>query len=257
MCKKVLVTGAAGYIGSSVCAFFASEGWKVGAIDLLDAPSVCFCAKKCDLSDTIGTQESVDIVARELGGIDSIVCCAGQMMSDDGSIGVVTSAVMQRTLSINVLGTFNTINAALPYLRNSDFPSVIVIGSLVASLGSASSELAYTTSKGALEAMVRELAVSLAHENIRVNCVSPGPLSGGLFPTNPGSIGEKNRVERIPLGRRGTCDEVAYACNFLASNQASYITGAFLMVDGGASAAFLSRNPCNTNDFIPFSKRES
>jgi len=243
MCKKVLVTGAAGYIGGAVCSVFAADGWQVGALDLLDAPDVCFAARKCDFTDAAATRKSVDMVARELGGIDSIICCAGQMMIDDGAIGVVTPDVMRETLSVNVIGTFNTIDAALPYLRNSSSPSIIVIGSLVASFGSASSELAYTTSKGAVEAMVKEMAVSLAHDNIRVNCVSPGPLSGGLFPTIPGSPGEKKRLARIPLGRRGTCDEVAYACHYLASRQASYITGAFLMVDGGASAAFLARNP--------------
>lgn len=245
MCKKVLVTGAAGYIGSTICSMFAADGWKVGGLDLFDSPNVCFAKKKCDLSNPIVTQKSINIVAKELGGIDSIICCAGKMLSDDGPIGVVKSTVMQETLSVNVLGAFNVISAALPYLRNSSFPSIVVIGSLVASFGSASSELAYTTSKGALEAMTRELAVSLACENIRVNCVSPGPLSGGLFPTVSNSYGEKNRLERIPLGRRGTCDEVAYACKFLTSNQASYITGAFLMIDGGTSAAFLSRNVKN------------
>jgi len=243
MCKNVLVTGAAGYIGKAVCSVFASDGWQVGALDLLDAPDICFASEKCDLSDPAATKQSVDIIAKKLGGIDSIICCAGQMMSDDGAIGIVTSEIVQKTLLVNVLGTFNAINATLSYLRNSDFPSVIVIGSLVASFGSASSELAYTSSKGAVEAMVKEMAVSLAYDRIRVNCVSPGPLAGGLFSTYPDSIGEKNRLNRIPLGSRGTCDDAAYACLYLASKHASYITGAFLRVDGGASAAFLARNP--------------
>jgi NAD(P)-dependent dehydrogenase (short-subunit alcohol dehydrogenase family) len=243
MCRTVLVTGAAGYIGNAVCSVFASDGWQIGALDIQNPLNEYSTFVVCDVADSEATQQSVDIVAKKLGGIDSIICCAGQMMSDDGSIGVVTSAVLHKTLAVNVLGTFNTINAALPYLRNSNFPSIIVIGSLVASFGSAPSELAYTTSKGAVEAMVRELAVSLAHDSIRVNCVSPGPLAGGLFPTNHGSPGEKNRLERIPLRRRGTCDDVAYACLYLASRQASYITGAFLSIDGGASAAFLARNP--------------
>lgn len=247
MDRKVLVTGAAGYIGSAVCSLFAADGWQVGAIDLLDAPAICSSVQKCDLAKSIAAQESIDIIAKELGGIDSVICCAGQMMNDDGAIGVVTSEVMRETLSVNVLGTFNAINAALPHLRNSSLSSIIVIGSLVASFGSASSELAYTTSKGAIEAMVKELAVSLANDNIRVNCVSPGPLSGGLFPTKPNSFEEKKRLEHIPLGRRGTCDEVAYACKYLASSCASYITGAFLMVDGGASAAFLAQLPQNTD----------
>ncbi len=243
MRKKVLVTGASGYIGRSICSVFVADGWQVGGIDLLDAPDICCTSKKCDLTDFIATQEAIDIIAKELEGIDSVICCAGQMIDDDGSIEVVTSEVMTKTLLVNVLGTFNAINASLPYLRDSSFPSIIVVGSLVASLGSASSELAYTTSKGAVEAMVKELAVSLAYANIRVNCVSPGPLSGGLFLTNPDSLGEKKRLARIPLGRRGTCDEVAYACNFLVSEYASYI-----MIDGGASAAFLAQLPQNADD---------
>ncbi|TFF36195.1 SDR family NAD(P)-dependent oxidoreductase [Mucilaginibacter psychrotolerans] len=243
MHKKVLVTGAAGYIGKAVCSVFAADGWQLGAIDLLDSPNICIAEEKCDLSEPLGTKQSVDAIAQKLGGIDSIVCCAGQMMSNDGAIGVVTSEIFQKTLTSNVLGTFNAINAVLPYLRNSDYPSITVVGSLVASFGSASSELAYTTSKGAVEAMVKEMAVSLAHGGIRVNCVSPGPLAGGLFPTYPDSIGEKYRLNRIPLGSRGTSDDAAYACLYLASRQASYITGAVLKVDGGASAAFLARNP--------------
>ena len=242
MCKKVIVTGAAGYIGGMVCSVFSDYGWKVGSIDLKDPPSVCVAGVSCDLSDALSTKESIDSLANELGGIDSIVCCAGVMLEADGAIGVVEEDVIRKTFASNVLGVFNSVTSALPYLRKSgEGPSIIVIGSLVASFGSASSELAYTTSKGAVEAMVKEMAVSLAQDKIRVNCVSPGPLSGGLFPTNSGSDGERNRLERIPLGRRGTCDEVAHACHFLASSQASYITGSFLRIDGGASAAFLAR----------------
>lgn len=242
MCKKVIVTGASGYIGIAVCKLFADNGWKVGGIDLVDVPDSCCCARKCDLTDSFETKKAIDFLVNELDGIDSIICCAGQMMSNDGSIGTVTSTVMQQTLSINVLGTFNVIDAVFPYLCKNLYSSIIVIGSLVSSLGSASSELAYTTSKGAVEAMVRELAVSLAQNNIRVNCIAPGPLSGGLFPIKTDSLGEAKRLERIPLGRRGTCDEVAYACMYLASSKASYITGTTLMVDGGASVAFLVKD---------------
>ena len=243
MCKNVLVTGAAGYVGKAVCSVFATDGWTVGLLDSRSTVDESFVSALCDISDIEATQKSIDLLAKKLGGIDSIICCAGQMIDGDGSVITVTSEIMRKTLEVNVLGTFNTITTALPYLRNSSFPSIVVIGSLVASFGSASSELAYTSSKGAVEAMVRELAVSLAHDGIRVNCVSPGPLAGGLFPLNSDSSTERNRLERIPLGRRGTGDDVAYACLYLSSKQASYITGAFLMVDGGASAAFMARNP--------------
>lgn len=243
MQKSVLITGAAGYIGDALCSMYISNGWQVGAIDINKASCVCSVAEVCDVTNTVATQQAIESVAKKLNGIDSIICCAGQMMSKDGSIGVVTSEVMSKTFEVNVLGTYNAIHAALPHLRKSEFPSIIIIGSLVASFGSASSELAYTTSKGAVEAMVREMAVSLARDNIRVNCVSPGPLSGGCFPMKPNTPNERNRLDRIPLGRRGTCDDVAGACFYLTSKQASYITGAFLAVDGGASVAFLAQNP--------------
>ena len=98
MCKKVIVTGASGYIGSAVCKLFADNGWKVGGIDLVDVPDSCCCARKCDLTDSFETKKAIDFLVNELDGIDSIICCAGQMMSNDGSIGTVTSTVMQQTL---------------------------------------------------------------------------------------------------------------------------------------------------------------
>jgi NAD(P)-dependent dehydrogenase (short-subunit alcohol dehydrogenase family) len=178
--------------------------------------------------------------AEQMGGIDGLVCAHGYMDGGDGPEPDTTRPAWRKTFQVNVDATANVLAVGLPYLLESGpRSSIVVVGSLVATLGSASSELAYTASKGAVHALVRELAVVHAGVGLRANVVAPGPLAGGLFGID-GGLEEDVRLRRMPMGRRGTAEEVAGAVGFLLSDDASYITGVTLMVDGGASAAFLS-----------------
>lgn len=245
---KVVVTGGGGYVGRAICTQFAARGAPVVSIDMQElhadaenpsAPHPGSGHLTCDLGNRDEARVAIERAAGQLGGIDVLVCSTGVMSPDDGPTLNTEAAHWAMTFRANLQAVANSIDPAVSILRQSPFPSIVVIGSLVSSLGSASAELAYTASKGATASLVRELAVVLAADGIRVNVVAPGPLSGGLFPMETDSK-EMQRIRRIPLRRRGTADEVAAAVRFLSSSEASYITGVSLAVDGGTSAAFLT-----------------
>lgn len=242
--RRVVVAGGRGYVGTAVCEAFLADGAVVVSIDLKSAThghlpsSERLLQRNCDLSDGDSVRTAMSAVAAQIGGVDVVVCAAGSMSPDDGRGLDASEPHWPSTFVGNVTTLMNVVESALPLLRRAQQPSIVVVSSLVALLGSAAAEFAYTAAKGAVLSLSRELAVVLAREGIRVNTVAPGPLDGGLFAADKGPS-EALRLARIPMGRRGTASEVAAAVLFLASPGASYITGCTLMVDGGASAAFL------------------
>lgn len=243
--RRIVVAGGRGYVGSAVCEAFLADDAIVVSLDRVAGSTDVFSATdglvemRCDLSSGNVVRSTMSEIARHVGGIDVVVCTAGFMSPDDGRGLDPSEPHWQRTFASNVAATTNVVECSLPFLRLAEHPAIVVVGSLVASLGSTTAEFAYTATKGAVGALAREMAVVFARDGIRVNVVAPGPLNGGLFSVI-GREGEAARLARIPLGRRGSAEEVAAAVRFLASPAASYITGVTLMVDGGASAAFLT-----------------
>jgi NAD(P)-dependent dehydrogenase (short-subunit alcohol dehydrogenase family) len=161
------------------------------------------------------------------------------MDPSDGGVDSVAADVWHRTLQVNVIGALLASQTAVALAA--ERAAIVHIGSVVASRGSAKAQLAYTSSKGAVAAMSRELAVECAPRNIRVNTIVAGLLSTPLTASlveDPVELGR--RVAHIPLGRLGGAREVALAAIWLLSDDASYVTGTELCVDGGLSAAFVT-----------------
>jgi NAD(P)-dependent dehydrogenase (short-subunit alcohol dehydrogenase family) len=144
-------------------------------------------------------------------------------------------------MAINLKGVFLGCKYGIPALKRAGGGSVINTASFVAILGAATPQIAYTASKGGVLAMTRELAVVHARENIRVNALCPGPLHTELLMKFLNTEEKRQRrLVHIPMGRFGEAEEMARAALFLASDDASYVTGTAFTVDGGITAAYVT-----------------
>jgi NAD(P)-dependent dehydrogenase (short-subunit alcohol dehydrogenase family) len=150
-----------------------------------------------------------------------------------------TEEVWDLTFAINVKGVFLGCKYGIPALRRAGGGSIINTASFVAVVGAATPQLAYTSSKGAVLSMTRELACIHARENIRVNALCPGPLRTELLMKYLNTEEKKQRrLVHIPMGRFGEAKEIAKAALYLASDESSFVTGAEFLVDGGITAAY-------------------
>ena len=164
---------------------------------------------------------------------------AGISHIDDNGAVDTEESVWDLTMAINVRGVFLGCKFGIPALRRAGGGSIINVASFVAVLGAATPQLAYTSSKGAVLAMSRELAVIHAREKIRVNALCPGPLRTELLMKYLDTEAKRQRrLVHIPMGRFGEAVEIARAALFLASDESSFTTGATFLVDGGITAAY-------------------
>jgi len=248
--KRVIVTGASGFVGRVVVAICLAEGATVLAFDKRpferkwvesaftgQQPLVSMLG---DITSQKDCMTMAETGVGSLGGIDILINTVGIMEQADGGPLDTPIDTWDRTITVNTKGILLSCTASIPVMLQQGNGSIVNVGSLVGMRGSVIPQIAYTTSKGALIAFTRELAVHLAPQNIRVNIVCPGPLEGGLLAeklTSDESIQE--RTKHIPMARLGRAQEVARACVYLASDEASFITGIELPVDGGASASFI------------------
>ncbi len=176
----------------------------------------------------------------ELGGLDGVVNNAAMLVDTDAMPADTPLKSWQDTLAVNLTGAFLVYKHALPHLLAQQSGSLVTMSSLVARSASAEPQIAYTTSKGGLEAMTREIAITHARDNIRANCVAPGPVlterTARYFDSD-----EKWRARRkhIPMGRLGRPEEIAALVCFLLSDEAGWQTGSIYRADGGISAAYL------------------
>jgi len=144
-------------------------------------------------------------------------------------------------MGINAKGVFLGCKYEIPAILTSGGGSIINTASFVALLGAATPQIAYTASKGAVLALTRELAIVHARENIRVNALCPGPLRTELLMSFLDTEEKKQRrLVHVPVGRFGEAREIAQAALWLASDEASYVTGTEFMVDGGLTAAYVT-----------------
>lgn len=249
--KSALITGAANGVGRASALLFAAEGASVTAVDV-DTEGISTLVEEirsdrgqavaapADVSVPDQIAETVVVAESTFGQLDVLFNNAGIMCEGDAHAESTSEAAWDRTLQVNLKGAWLACRYALPALRRAGGGSVINMSSIVALVGSASSPVAYTASKGGVLALTRELAVRHARDNIRVNALCPGPLRTGLL----GSVlhttkDEERRLDLIPLGRFGEAEDVAQAALWLASDDAGYVTGASLVVDGGLSATFV------------------
>ena len=250
--RRALVTGGAAGIGRAICERFASEGATVVIADIqekegnLTAASINQTGGRARFIQTdVSSEDSVsDLAANSveyMDGIDIVVNDAGAFVF--GSIEDTTIASWMKAFGVNVVGAANVVKHCLDALKKSKSPSIVNIAS-ISSFIAQSDSLPYNASKGALQQMTRCLAMDLGHLNIRVNCICPGDIwtdgwhsRGEAREKLTGSKGLHGFVEEAAkanlMKRIGTPEEVASAALFLASDEASFVTGASVVVDGG------------------------
>jgi NAD(P)-dependent dehydrogenase (short-subunit alcohol dehydrogenase family) len=193
-----------------------------------------------DLTDESETEKALNQAAAHMGGINSLINNAATLLRDDGAPIDTPLETWNQTLAVNLTGSFLTSRAALPYMLKAGGGAIVNLSSVVAHAASANAQIAYTTSKGGLEAMTREIAMVYARDNIRANCVAPGPVlterTEHYFDTP-----EKwaSRRQHIPLGRLGKREEIAALVLFLISDLSGFTTGSTYLADGGISASYL------------------
>jgi NAD(P)-dependent dehydrogenase (short-subunit alcohol dehydrogenase family) len=237
--KVCVITGAAGGIGTASAELFAREGARVVGVDLLEH-SVGELALRADLADEGAVQSIYSRAREELGGIDVLFNNAGISPTDDASVLDTSLEAWERVQAANLRSVFLCCKHGIPHLLEGGGGSVINTASFVSVLGSATSQISYTASKGGVLALSRELGVEFARRGVRVNALCPGPvdtpLLRELYAKDPEQAGR--RLAHVPMGRFARADEIASSALFLASGESSYVNATAFLVDGGITGAY-------------------
>jgi NAD(P)-dependent dehydrogenase (short-subunit alcohol dehydrogenase family) len=246
--RVCLVTGAASGIGAASARRFAAEGARVVVVDLAEdagravAAEVAGVFVRADVTAEADVVAMFDAATEGYGRLDVIFNNAGISPPDDDSVLITGLAAWQRVHDVNVRSVFLGCKHGIPRLLEQGGGSVINTASFVAVMGAATSQIAYTASKGAVLAMSRELGVQFARSGVRVNALCPGPvdtpLLRELFAADPARAAR--RLVHLPMGRFARAEEVAAAAAFLASDDSSYVTASTFLVDGGLTAAYVT-----------------
>jgi NAD(P)-dependent dehydrogenase (short-subunit alcohol dehydrogenase family) len=194
-----------------------------------------------DVSKEADAQAMVAAAVERFGRLDVLYNNAGIMPLDDGSVTDADGSIWDAVLAVNVKGVMYGCKFGIPAMLEHGGGSIINVASFVAWMGAATSQTAYTASKGAVLAMTREIAVEYARKGIRCNALCPGPIETPLLLALLSDEEKKQRrFVHIPMGRLGHAEELAKAALFLASDDSSYMTGSSLIVDGGITAAYVT-----------------
>lgn len=239
--KVCVVTGAAGGIGAETARLFGEEGATVVAVDLGES-SVGDLKLTADVADEVQVQGMYERTREEYGRIDVLFNNAGISPTDDASVIDTTFETWQRVQDVNLKSVFLCCKYGIPHLLESGGGSVINTASFVAVMGAATSQIAYTASKGGVLAMSRELGVEFARQGVRVNALCPGPVNTPLLQELFAKDPEKaaRRMVHLPMGRFAEAEEIAKGALFLASDDSSYVTASTFLVDGGLSGAYVT-----------------
>jgi NAD(P)-dependent dehydrogenase (short-subunit alcohol dehydrogenase family) len=247
--KVVLITGGGSGMGKVASELFAAEGAKVALTDVNDDAGEAAAAAigeaahyvHADVSKESDAEAMVRSTLDRFGRLDVLYNNAGVMLSDDGSVHATNASIWDTTLAINVKGVAFGCKHGIPAMLETGGGSIVNVASFVAWLGAATSQTAYTASKGAVLAMTREIAVEYARKGIRCNALCPGPIDTPLLAELLADPERRHRrFVHIPMGRLGRAEELAKAALFLASDDSSFMTGASLIVDGGITAAYVT-----------------
>lgn len=246
--KTAVITGSGGSIGGAIATALAAEGADVALVDLCPSGETAAAVAKlgrravdlpADISQAGDVSAAISGAVDALGGLDILVNAAG--ITSFGSAAALEEAEWDRVLAINLKGVFLCCQAAIEPLRRRGGGRIVNIGSILGKNGgnarpwldpdeqARSGNVAYGVSKAGVHALTIYLARELAASAITVNAVAPGPIASPMTRTFPDSL-----KALIPLGRMGGADEVAAAVLFLASQEAAFITGEILDVNGGS-----------------------
>lgn len=246
--RVAVVTGGASGIGLATAERLAAEGARVVVADLDDtagrraAEQVDGHYVRADVSVKADVDALFDEVAAQFGSVDIAFNNAGISPADDDSIETTELDAWDRVQRVNLTSVYLCCRAALRHMVPQGRGSIINTASFVAVLGSATSQISYTASKGGVLALSRELGVQYARQGIRVNALCPGPVNTPLltelFAADPERAAR--RLVHVPVGRFAEPAELAAAVAFLASDDASFVTAATFLVDGGISSAYVT-----------------
>jgi 3(or 17)beta-hydroxysteroid dehydrogenase len=241
--KVALITGGASGMGASMARIFAREGAKVVVADMLEADGGEIAAEitqangsaifqKLDVSIEAEWRAAIDTTLAAYGKLDILVNDAG--ISGSAVEDLFDSAAWDKIMAVNSTGTFLGMKLAIPEMKKAGGGSIVNISSISGVTGQRGIHVAYNASKGAVRTLTKAAAVQHGRDNIRVNSVHPGllpPMRTSGRTADP--VVRAKMLEGVPLRRDGRVEEVANAVLFLASDEASYITGIELYVDGG------------------------
>ena len=237
--KVCVITGAASGIGAESARLFMAEGATVVGVDLRD-DGVGTLSLAVDVADEQQVSDLYDRVRSELGRVDVLFNNAGISPTDDASVLDTSVEAWQRVQDVNLKSVFLCCKHGIPHLIENGGGSVINTASFVATMGSATSQISYTASKGGVVALSRELGVEFARRGVRVNALCPGPVNTPLlqelFAKDP--VAAARRLVHVPAGRFAEVREIAAAALFLAGDESSYVNATSFMVDGGISQAY-------------------
>ena len=243
--KVALVTGGANGMGAEECRLFAREGAKVAIGDILEDQGRQVEAEiveaggeamfvNLNVADEASWESAVGAIAARFGKLDVLVNNAG--ISGSGETDFRSTDAWDRLMNINARGVFLGIKHAIPEMQRAGGGAIVNISSISGFVGQESVHPGYNASKGAVRLLTKSAAVQHAADHIRVNSVHPGMMPPMLTSFQRGDARRERLVNDVPMAREGRPIEVANAVLFLASDEASYITGTELIVDGGFTA---------------------
>ena len=244
--KVALISGGAKGQGAAETRLFTQQGASVVFGDVLDDEGKKVEAEiragggqatyvHLDVTREADWRAAVATAVERYGKLTVLVNNAGILLR--ARIEDTSEADWDRIMAVNVKGVFLGTKCAIPAMRTAGGGSIVNISSTAGLVGSPQGTAAYTATKGAVRLFTKSTAIQHARDNIRANSVHPGPIATDMIAdTMRNEEHWKERLRRLPMGRVGTVDEVAYGVLYLASDEASYVTGSELVIDGGTTA---------------------
>ena len=248
--KVAIITGAASGMGQAAARLFAQEGASVVVTDILteageetvqeirDAGGSALFVH-ADVSSEDATRTMVERTIEAFGRVDVLYNNAGIMPSEDGSVIDISEATWDHIMNVNLKSAFLCSKYVLPHMIQQGQGSIINVASFVAFLGCTVPQDAYTVTKGGMLALTKSLAVQYGRHGVRCNAICPGPIETPLLRDLWASEEERNlRLKRIPLGRFGEARDIIFMALYLASDESSWTTGSWIVIDGGITSNY-------------------